>query len=109
MPVKLPSPLPAAAGFVYDGGPRTALILDRFSLDNGVLYTTNDAILGPKHAVLGRSFYDFVVKADEKLVRGWMDAVKTWGVNDRGNPSDGGFGYAKFRIDIKGRDSKGVQ
>ncbi len=59
--------------------------------------------------MLGRSFYDFVVKADEKLVRGWMDAVKTWGVNDRGNPSDGGFGYAKFRIDVNGRDSKGAQ
>ncbi|KLO14756.1 hypothetical protein SCHPADRAFT_939302 [Schizopora paradoxa] len=98
----------SSSGFVYDEGPRTALILDRFSLDNGILYVTNDSILGPREAVLGRSFYDFVLKADEKLVRGWMDVVKTWGVNDRGNPSDGGSGYAKFRIDLNGRDSKGV-
>ena len=54
---------------------------------------------------MGRPFFDFVAKRDESLVRSWIDAVKGWGVNERGQPSDGGFGFGKFRLFALGRDS----
>jgi hypothetical protein len=38
-------------------------------------------------------------------VRSWIDAVKGWGVNERGQPSDGGFGFGKFHLYPRGRDS----
>ncbi|KAI0087720.1 hypothetical protein BDY19DRAFT_219179 [Irpex rosettiformis] len=83
---------------------RTALILNRFSTNCDVQYCANDSILLTTH-VLGRSFFDFVVKRDEQLVRSWIDVVKGWGVNERGQPSDGGFGYGKFSLLVEGRDS----
>ena len=85
-------------------GHRTAFILDRFSLSNTIVYMSNDRII-PSSLAKNRSFYDFVLKDDENQVRGWMDAIKGLGVNDRGNPSDGGFGYVKFRMVLEGRDS----
>lgn len=86
---------------------RTALILDRFSLNCHIIYCTNDSLLST-NAILGRSFFDFVVKRDEELVRSWVDVVKGWGVNERGQPSDGGFGFGKFSAYPAGRDSRFV-
>ena len=40
----------------------------------------------------------------EALVRSWIDAVKGWGVNERGQPSNGGFGFGKFHLFPRGRD-----
>lgn len=70
-----------------------------------MMYVTNDELL-PSNRALGRSFFDFVVKGDEDIVRSWIDAVKGWGVNERGQPSDGGFGYGKFTVCLNGRDSR---
>lgn len=86
---------------------RTALILDRFSMHCHVQYCTNDSILSTT-VVMGRSFFDFVVQRDEELVRSWVDVVKSWGVNERGQPSDGGFGFGRFAACIAGRDSRQV-
>lgn len=86
---------------------RTALILDRFSMNCNIQYCANDSILATTR-VIGRSFFDFVVKRDEELVRSWIDVVKGWGVNERGQPSDGGFGYGKFSLLVSGRDHKYV-
>ncbi|KAI0352599.1 hypothetical protein OH77DRAFT_768601 [Trametes cingulata] len=83
---------------------RTALILDRFSVNCGILYCSNDSLLSTT-ACLGRSFFDFVVRRDEDLVRSWIDVIKGWGVNERGQPSDGGFGFGKFTVCVNGRDS----
>ncbi|KAA1469723.1 hypothetical protein DENSPDRAFT_835381 [Dentipellis sp. KUC8613] len=83
---------------------RTALILDRFSVNCPIIYCSNDSLLSTT-TVMGRSFFDFVIKKDEELVRSWIDAVKGWGVNERGQPSDGGFGFGKFTLCLKGRDS----
>ena len=83
---------------------RTALILDRFSRSCPIVYCSNDSFLSTTH-IMGRPFFDFVVKRDEVLVRSWIDAVKGWGVNERGQPSDGGFGFGKFRLFSRGRDS----
>jgi hypothetical protein len=58
---------------------------------------------------MGRSFFDFVIQEDEELVRSWINAVKTWGVNERGQPSDGGFGFGKFDFWPRGRDSSYVE
>ncbi|THH01921.1 hypothetical protein EW026_g852 [Hermanssonia centrifuga] len=66
---------------------RTALILNRFSVNCNIQYCSNDT------------------KRDEDLVRSWIDVIKTWGVNERGQPSDGGFGFGKFTLLINGRDS----
>ncbi|OBZ71284.1 hypothetical protein A0H81_08689 [Grifola frondosa] len=82
---------------------RTALILDRFSVNCGILYCSNDSLLSTTK-VMGRSFFDFVMPKDESLVRSWIDVIKGWGVNERGQPSDGGFGFGKFT----GRDSRFV-
>jgi len=83
---------------------RTALILDRFSLNCGILYCSNDSILVTT-TVMGRSFFDFVAKKDEERVRSWIEVIKGWGVNERGQPSDGGFGFGKFAVCVSGRDS----
>ncbi|CAL1713038.1 unnamed protein product [Somion occarium] len=83
---------------------RTSLILDRFSERCGIHYCANDSILPPE-TVMGRSFFDFVTPRHEDLVRNWIDVVKGWGVNERGQPSDGGFGFGKFAICVRGRDS----
>jgi len=55
---------------------------------------------------MGRPFYDFVAPKDEDLVRSWIDTCKSWGVNERGQPSDGGFGFGKFTVFVPGRDSR---
>ena len=83
---------------------RTALILDRFSKDCPIHYCSNDSFLSTTH-IMGRPFFDFVARRDEALVRSWIDAVKGWGVNERGQPSDGGFGFGKFHLYPRGRDS----
>ena len=83
---------------------RTALILDRFSMACPIIYCSNDSFLSTTE-IMGRPFFDFVAKRDEALVRSWIDAVKGWGVNERGQPSDGGFGFGKFHLFPRGRDS----
>jgi hypothetical protein len=83
---------------------RTALILDRFALSCPIIYCSNDSFLSTTQ-IMGRPFFDFVAKRDEALVRSWIDAVKGWGVNERGQPSDGGFGFGKFHLLPQGRDS----
>ena len=87
---------------------RTALILDRFSVNCTVLYCSNDSLLATT-TCMGRSFFDFVARRDEDLVRSWIDVIKSWGVNERGQPSDGGFGFGKFNLVVKGRDSRCVR
>lgn len=86
--------------------PRSALILDRFSIHCTVLYCSNDLLLSTTK-VLGRSFFDFVTSRTEQSVRSCIDVIKSWGVNDRGQPSDGGFGFGKFVLLLAGRDSRG--
>ncbi|KAI0042403.1 hypothetical protein FA95DRAFT_1610236 [Auriscalpium vulgare] len=103
---------PATTAITFDPLPkqsvRTALILDRFSMNCPIIYCSNDSFLSTT-TVMGRSFFDFVAKKDETLVRSWMDAVKGWGVNERGQPSDGGFGFGKFSLWLHGRDSSDKQ
>ncbi|KAF7422510.1 hypothetical protein PC9H_010666 [Pleurotus ostreatus] len=108
-PSRSPSPRPAVnEDLDFDLLPlqsfRTALILDRFSVNCPIIYCSNDLLLSTTTA-MGRSFFDFVAKKDEEIVRSWMDVVKGWGVNERGQPSDGGFGYGKFTLLTEGRDS----
>ncbi|CDO71669.1 hypothetical protein BN946_scf184915.g13 [Trametes cinnabarina] len=83
---------------------RTALILDRFSVNCTIMYCANDSLLETTTCI-GRSFFDFVARRDEDLVRSWIDVIKSWGVNERGQPSDGGFGFGKFTVLVNGRDS----
>ncbi|KAH8114492.1 hypothetical protein DFH11DRAFT_1743632 [Phellopilus nigrolimitatus] len=83
---------------------RTALILERFSMNCTVLHITNDDMFSTP-LIMGRSFYDFIAAKDEKRVRSALDTVKGWGVNERGHPSDGGFAFNKFTVLLQGRDS----
>lgn len=83
---------------------RTAFILDRFSVNCTISYCSNDLLLSTTSAI-GRSFFDFVAKKDEEIVRSWIDVIKSWGVNERGQPSDGGFGFGRFSLLTEGRDS----
>jgi hypothetical protein len=104
-----PSEIDDTTPSTYDPLPaqsmRTLLILDRFSINCHILYCSNDGLVTTT-AAMGRSFYDFVTKRDEDLVRSWIDVVKGWGVNERGQPSDGGFGFGKFHACLLGRDSR---
>ncbi|KAI0765978.1 hypothetical protein BD413DRAFT_161894 [Trametes elegans] len=86
---------------------RTALILDRFSVNCGILYCSNDSILSTT-TCMGRIFFDFFARKDEDLFRFWIDIIKRWGVNERGQPSDGGFGFGKFTVLVHERDSRCV-
>jgi hypothetical protein len=86
---------------------RTALILDRFTVNCTVIYCSNDNLVATT-TVMGRSFFDFVAQKDEDIVRSWIDVIKGWGVNERGQPSDGGFGFGKFTLCKEGRDSSCV-
>jgi hypothetical protein len=83
---------------------RTALILDRFTVNCTIIYCSNDNLVSTT-TVMGRSFFDFVAQKDEDIVRSWIDVIKGWGVNERGQPSDGGFGFGKFTLCKEGRDS----
>ncbi|EJC98125.1 uncharacterized protein FOMMEDRAFT_171474 [Fomitiporia mediterranea MF3/22] len=83
---------------------RVAFVLDRFSVNVPITYANNDDIL-PRSLVLNRSFYDFVTPGDESRLRKALDAVKGWGVNERGHPSDGGFAFNRFHLYLRGRDS----
>ncbi len=87
---------------------RTALILDRFSTKCNVFYCSNDSLISTT-SCMGRSFFDFVSRKDEDLVRSWINAIKSWDVNERGQPSDGGFGFGKFNLLVRGRDSRCVR
>ncbi|KAF9222932.1 hypothetical protein BS17DRAFT_782836 [Gyrodon lividus] len=84
---------------------RSALILDRFSIHCPVQYCSNDHLLSTT-TVMGRSFFDFVAPRSDTTVRSWIDVIKAWGVNERGQPSEGGFGYGKFILLPNGRDSR---
>jgi hypothetical protein len=83
---------------------RTAFILDRFSMNCTILYCSNDLLVSTTSAI-GRSFFDFVIKKEEDIVRSWITCVKGWGVNEIGQPSDGGFGFGRFVLLTEGRDS----
>lgn len=86
---------------------RTAFILDRFSVNCTILYCSNDLLISSSDCI-GRSFYDYVIKKDEVQVKSWVDCVKGWGVNERGQPSDGGFGFGRFLLITEGRDAMSV-
>ncbi|KAF7364835.1 DNA repair protein rhp42 [Mycena venus] len=83
---------------------RTALILDRFSVNCTVTYYSNHQLISPA-AATKRPFFDLVARQDEAVVRSWLVAIKTCGVNERGHPSSGGFGYGRFLLSTEGRDS----
>jgi len=68
------------------------------------MYCSNDLLVSTTSAI-GRSFFDFVVKREEEIVRSWITCVKGWGVNESGQPSDGGFGFGRFVLLTEGRDS----
>ncbi|KAF7348231.1 DNA repair protein rhp42 [Mycena sanguinolenta] len=87
---------------------RTALILDRFSTNCTVTHYSNSQLI-PSGAATKRPFFDFVARQDEALVRSWLVAIKTCGVNERGYPSSGGFGYGRFLLFTEGRDSKALE
>jgi hypothetical protein len=87
-PTAKPYPLPAQSI-------RTLFIPDSFSINCHILYCSNDSLLATA-AIMGRSFYDFVAKKDEALVRSWVDVIKSWGVNESGQPSDGDFGFGRY-------------
>ena len=65
---------------------RVALILDRFTVHCTIIYCSNDLLI-QKDTALYRPFFDYVAEEQEELVRKWIDMVKSWGVNDRGEPS----------------------
>jgi len=83
---------------------RTAFILNRFTVNATILYCSNDLLISTTDAI-GRSFYDFVTEKDEDKVRSWIQCVKGWGVNEKGQPSDGGFGFGRFSLLSESRDS----
>ncbi|KAK0464197.1 uncharacterized protein EV420DRAFT_1627294 [Desarmillaria tabescens] len=70
-----------------------------------IQYCSNDLLIESTEAI-GRSFFDYVARKDEAIVTSWIDVIKTWGVNERGQPSDGGFGFGKFALLTEARESE---
>lgn len=105
-PSPSPPPPPRVISFAHlpNKSFRTAFILDRFTVNCTILYCSNDLFLSTTSAI-GRSFFDFVARRDDEIVRSWVSCVKGWGVNERGQPSDGGFGFGRFTLLTEGRDS----
>ncbi|KAJ6508303.1 hypothetical protein C8R45DRAFT_1168093 [Mycena sanguinolenta] len=108
-----PAPAPSAtlhspADLPAMQSPRTALILDRFSANCTITHYSNSQLI-PSGAAIKRPFFDFVARQDEALVRSWLVAIKTCGVNERGYPSSGGFGYGRFLLCGEGRDSRALE
>ncbi|KIJ96833.1 hypothetical protein K443DRAFT_10330 [Laccaria amethystina LaAM-08-1] len=105
-PTPSPPPPPRIISFPHlpNKSFRTAFILDRFTVNCTILYCSNDLFLSTTSAI-GRSFFDFVARRDDEIVRSWVGCVKGWGVNERGQPSDGGFGFGRFTLLTEGRDS----
>ncbi|KAJ7464676.1 hypothetical protein B0H11DRAFT_2050586 [Mycena galericulata] len=99
-----PRVLPPPAELPGPKSPRIALLLDRFSLNCTVTHYSNDQLISAA-AAMRRPFFDFVAREDEPVVRSWLEAIKTCGVNDRGHPSGGGFGYGRFFLCTEGRNS----
>ncbi|KAJ7274132.1 hypothetical protein C8J57DRAFT_1314739 [Mycena rebaudengoi] len=95
---------PAVSEIPTNQSSRTALILDRFSVNCTVTHYSNHQIISAA-AATKRAFFDFVAPQDESVVRSWLDVIKTCGVNDRGHPSSGGFGYGRFILCTEGSDS----
>jgi hypothetical protein len=89
------------------GSRRSALVLERFSTECPIMFANNDNILR-RALIQDRPFFDFVHDADEKRVRKALDMVKSWGVNERQQPSDGGFAFNRFYLRLNGRDSRYV-
>lgn len=83
---------------------RMAIIIDRFTVNGTITFVFNDMVL-PITNIVGRHFFDFVSEEWEKDVRDCIEMVKGWGVNERGQPSDGGFGYGGFALCLQGRKS----
>jgi len=81
-----------------------AVILNRFTVNFTIDCVWNDMLLNVQNPVK-RSFLDFVSEENESVVQSWIETVKGWGVNERGQPSDGGFGYGGFVLCQNGRDS----
>ncbi|ESK82972.1 potassium voltage-dependent transporter [Moniliophthora roreri MCA 2997] len=119
-----PAPQSSVAKLIADNSPsginyptppvqssRTALILNRFSRECTIMYCSNDHLIDPpdKDGHLGwhhRSFFDFVSDSSTEQVKQWIDTVKSWGVNERGQPSDGGFGFGRFGLVRRGKATK---
>src|ERR1700683_1275291 len=99
--IALSNPAKSPAAIRFDPLPtqsiRVALILDRFTINCTIIYCSNDNLVSTTDAI-GRPFFDFVSERNEELVRTWVDMVKGWGVNERGQPSDGGFGFGRFTL-----------
>lgn len=86
---------------------RNAVVLDRFTQNADIQCLVNHNYLNA--SALGRSFYDFVSPADIPTVRTRIESAKSWGVNESGWPSDGGFVYVSFSMVPRGRDSRWVK
>ncbi|KAJ7256833.1 hypothetical protein B0H12DRAFT_1210160 [Mycena haematopus] len=104
-PVPPTALLPPSADLPATQSSRTALILDRFSVNCTITYYSNDQLISSA-AATRRPFFDVVARQDEAIVRSWLVAIKTFGVNECGYPSSGGgFGYGRFLLCTEGRDS----
>ncbi|KAJ3836803.1 hypothetical protein F5878DRAFT_624252 [Lentinula raphanica] len=81
---------------------RTALILNRFSTHAPIESHSNNLFITATN-IDHRSFFDFVAERDEKLVLDLIDTIKTYGVDDQGQPSDSYFCYGTFTLLTEGR------
>ncbi|KAG6836080.1 hypothetical protein H0H93_011586 [Arthromyces matolae] len=87
---------------------RTFFILNRFTERGTIMYCSNDCLVTTLNA-MGRPFFDFVHESDEETVKKWIETVKGWGVNDLGQPSDGGCGYGCFKLLARGLNASPTQ
>ncbi|KAH8806534.1 hypothetical protein DL96DRAFT_1630920 [Flagelloscypha sp. PMI_526] len=74
-----------------------------FSVHCTIQYCSNDLLLS-REIASRRPFFDFVMPEDEENVRKSFEKVKSEGVNEKGQPTIGGFDYGQFSLLPSGRD-----
>lgn len=95
---------PSTAAWIRSQLPRTAFLLDRFSVDCPITHCTNGAILDPETCVHQQGgFFRYVAERDEALFRTFITSLKRSGL-EANDPTNIGFAYLTFTMCIAGRN-----
>ncbi|CAE6451162.1 unnamed protein product [Rhizoctonia solani] len=83
--------------------PRTALLLDRFTLNCDIIYCSNNMILSETCVGARGGFFKYVVERDLDSVRSFLRNLKQSGLKVD-SPTNVGFVYHTFSLCVAGRD-----
>ncbi|CUA73185.1 putative transcriptional regulatory protein C965,10 [Schizosaccharomyces pombe 972h-] [Rhizoctonia solani] len=92
-----------AANWTGTQFPRTALLLDRFTLHCDIIHCSNNAILSTNCVGVRGGILKYVVERDIASVRDFIRSLKRSGIK-ADSPTNVGFLYHTFALCVAGRD-----